>query len=793
MQILILIMSAFFSLIHLIRKKQSTRVCYLVSYIAYYYSVAMYVYYYCMKHQMMKEALAMSFFILVCLEIILPGMYYKVLRKENRNVLIDKWCVLHDFTMNGFAFWGLLCNILLNDFFLYRNVLLLFVMVYILNMIICIIPEKFRYSLQEMNVSANVSTLTSFMLCLIYYGSKEVMMHPYIMVMSVSVIWVIALTVYTLSGIDMNEGTTAWFLTTKLSKTQNVRYRYKRMGKRFLNIFVPMYFLLFFLMVENTIEFYYVNMNVFKFQIADFWGEMLIQSFGYAIVLSVIGTCLNSKVSKVVGTLLFGVSIAMYIQVMIFNRDIGITDTYVIDWSRYTNKIIGNSIAWIICIMICIVIYVKWNRNAMKGFRYTALFLLVVQIAATISILIKAGGYHNNTGQIDDYYISNVDEFTVSKKNIIIFVLDTFSNDYLDAMLKKYPNELDGLNDFTYYSNYDCKYDGTALAMNYFLTGIEFDNTIPCREYSKKAFHSEKTQAFYDVLKSNGYSCNLYTDDMTSDFLGTNNLYGIFDNVSESKEGKVVKETEKIYRNILKGALYKVLPLGLKKYCLVITSDFDNLIHVENKSGKLPVLNVAFDNYLNDNGLIYNDKEGSFIIYHFEGMHGYGKDSSKDGLEDSAKSNIDMVYKYITYLKKMDVYQDSVIIITADHGQHETIDGIQPIFFLKKANENNMSLRINKAPVSVENVMPTIVDCVNQNSSVFGKTVYDYKETEKRERTVYIRKDITKDFVKQIKNISNAESYTSLYGYTYCGDKEELRKKDENKPDCILKLTDFWQ
>ena len=221
---------------------------------------------------------------------------------------------------------------------------------------------------------------------------------------------------------------------------------------------------------------------------------MIVQSFFLSVIISVLVSLLKTNVTKIISCCLWGLAVASYIQVMIFDRDLGITDAYAIKWSDYSGKMIMTGIVWGICIVVPVILFAKFKNKFFSILKYVAVCLLCIQISATIYLVIKSGGYRNTSeAEITNYYVSGKNEYTVSEeKNIFVFVLDTYSNDFIDEMTEQYPDALEPLHDFTYYDNYDSKYDGTALAMNYLLTGQEFDNTIPCREYSKDAFHSEK-------------------------------------------------------------------------------------------------------------------------------------------------------------------------------------------------------------------------------------------------------------------------------------------------------------
>jgi hypothetical protein len=93
--------------------------------------------------------------------------------------------------------------------------------------------------------------------------------------------------------------------------------------------------------------------------------------------------------------------------------------------------------------------------------------------------------------------------------------------------------------------------------------------------------------------------------------------------------------------------------------------------------------------------------------------------------------------------------------------------------------------------VSVENLMPTIMNAAGYDFSQYGRTVFDYSEDEKIERAVYLK--IYDDAYPDVKNVYGLKSrYNCLYKYLYTGDKEDLRKREIQDPDDIILLTDFW-
>ena len=62
------------------------------------------------------------------------------------------------------------------------------------------------------------------------------------------------------------------------------------------------------------------------------------------------------------------------------------------------------------------------------------------------------------------YVLNGREQFNVSAEgNVIVFLLDYFSNDYVDAAEKAYPGLLAPFHDFTYYDNCDSTYIRSPL------------------------------------------------------------------------------------------------------------------------------------------------------------------------------------------------------------------------------------------------------------------------------------------------------------------------------------------
>lgn len=92
--------------------------------------------------------------------------------------------------------------------------------------------------------------------------------------------------------------------------------------------------------------------------------------------------------------------------------------------------------------------------------------------------------------------------------------------------------------------------------------------------------------------------------------------------------------------------------------------------------------------------------------------------------------------EYINQIKESGSYDDSTIIIMTDHG---TGRNAQPIFFMKEPHETHDVMQENNAPITYEELMPTIVELLGEDYSVFGQSFHEFKQDEVRHRVFYDR------------------------------------------------------
>jgi arylsulfatase A-like enzyme len=194
-------------------------------------------------------------------------------------------------------------------------------------------------------------------------------------------------------------------------------------------------------------------------------------------------------------------------------------------------------------------------------------------------------------------------------------------------------------------------------------------------------------------------------------------------------------------------ALYRDLPWVLKPGFWFYTDDINNAIMPDSSedSSTSPYLydDAAYYEELKEQGLSIDDEEGtngSFRFIHLIGAHGpytldeNGQYAGEDGstLQQQCAGSLKIVDEYLRQLKELGVYDQSTIIVTADHGDWylapDIADAISPILLVKPAGtaeENAEPCQISDALTGHMDLSATLVDAMGGDSSSWGTRIQD--------------------------------------------------------------------
>jgi hypothetical protein len=494
------------------------------------------------------------------------------------------------------------------------------------------------------------------------------------------------------------------------------------------NIIISLALSLFFtfnLFVFGPLELYLTNINELWFSIGNLLPCVAISGIIVFIIIFCI-SYLQKNSSRIYQCLIFGATLGFYIQGNLMNVTYGVLDGRTINWEHYASWGIINTFIWITCFGLPLVLMRLKKEILTKLIVLGSLFISSIQLVTLIVLLVST------PLDKEDFYLTNENQFVLSNdQNVIVFIIDTFDNTVFQKVFEDEPSLIKQFKGFTYFKNTAGSYPTTKGVMPFLLTGQHYRNEMPYEEYLKESYNNT---SFYRELKNQNFDIRLYTLPL---FLSKDqgNL------ISNEAYGTIkVKSYTDLEKLMYKFTFFRYMPHYLKKYFWLYTDEFntiDKSINEKEYYGS----NIRFYEYLKRGISLNNEK--AFRLYHIAGMHppynmNENIENVGDGnatVTDQAKGCLNIVLEYIKQLEALGVYDNTTIIITADHG-YVTGEPTVPIMLVKQ-KRTVTGFNVSDAPVSQEDLQATIMSDITPYHKQFGDSMFDIPENAERTRSYY--------------------------------------------------------
>lgn len=510
----------------------------------------------------------------------------------------------------------------------------------------------------------------------------------------------------------------------------------RKKGNR-LPVLIVAVFFSFSLFIYGPIELYLTNINEFWFDLSQFWFICVGLCVLVTVILYIIGCKIPLWVQNIYVGAIFGFSLLMYIQSNFLNLDLGVMNGGTVDWGTYRIDFIINFAIWILVICVCICLYNEKNLWVKKLVKYLAVCITLIQ-ATTMMVLLLTTKSDIDKSEVS-YYVSDKGIYELSTdENIVVFLLDMFDDRYFKELLKAEPELAKSYEGFTFYENSTGNYSTTAYSIATLLTGQYLTN-------SEETFYEELTKLYdncetFDKLLADNYQLDLYT----YSYLMPNKLREKSNNYISG--GKRVSDYIEFTKTIYSLTFSKYLPDFMKQYTWLVGTEFDALCERSGEADSHSVDNVNFYENLLDKGITVQNEKNCFKFIHLDATHyPYRLNENAERVETDAETSemrcargvLKIVQEYIDKMKENGVYDNSSIILMADHGYYWDGTLCNPILLVKEANATG-EMKISSAPVSHHDFHPSILKMAGLNDNQEeGKAFSDIGETEDRERLFY--------------------------------------------------------
>lgn len=497
-------------------------------------------------------------------------------------------------------------------------------------------------------------------------------------------------------------------------------------------------------LVSAPLEIIATNASHFQFNWTQVWQGLaivgIIITAGIAIVISLT----RNKLFETLIAIITAISILALIQALFMNNHLPQANGADVQWFSLWKWFSLSFVVW--AVIICLLVYFAIKKPSLNK---------TVAILASIVLVLTTG--INLKGTLDDNYPSYGDSvitkeglFTVSDKNNIIWlVLDTLDTSYLDEALQNYPDILDEYTGFTWFHNTTSQSAPTRYTVPSLVTGNFFDFTE-----ERTVYFSQETAEFFsehnllDDANELGYSVGVYSDSVG---WGKAELQNDTINV-HSIDKQEVNSVTQYATTLYKCAFYRDAPWIFKPLFRYYTDDINQAVVKKSETNDSNTAYILDDmNYyheLQTRGLtIEEDTEGAYRFIHMTGAHqpfnlnANLQTGASNKIEQSAAA-MQIAAQYLKQLKEAGVYENSTIIVCADHGVYDwegkpTPDHpTTPLIMIKPAGaDSSAAVEISNAPVDQFDFPETIREFLGIASN--EKTMFDWSDTDERVRYYY--------------------------------------------------------
>lgn len=551
--------------------------------------------------------------------------------------------------------------------------------------------------------------------------------------------------------------------------------------KRFLILLAPAFLIFFTLIFFGPLDIMNANRMYLTFQAEDFIGTLALVTVGGALGLAaVLAFVPGRRVTAGITALLFGISVMLYLQGGLLNGELGVLDGSTFDWHDVAPEAYRNIAIWIAVLAAVTTLGVIFPEVARKAAIIASLALIIGQGVALVT------SWTPPEDEGPNWQLDGVAQFEFSTEgNIIVITLDQLNPLIFEEALERDPHFAEVFKDFLYFDNMSQNYSFTFPSLMSLLTHQKFDTSVPTEQAVYEAWHSDTAQAFYDTLHEHGYDVNVYLESNYA-AMGCENMLGKVDNIVEAGDLVITRE---LFEFVVDTSLYRYMPTMLKNdFCVATGAIIDVSTY---RGAKKLRINYDFLSSLEDEGLTLTSDHKVFNWYHMQGAHfpfvvdydGYLCDEDETDREDQLHGYLVALEAFLDELRRIGVYDDANIIISADHGYFECF---QTICLVKLAGETRDVFTTTSAPVAQDDIMPTILDILGEDYSDYGTTVFDWEEGDVRVRTTRVWGYMTQyPDVEWVGNMdqwdaaaNGFERYNVFGVFHYVGDRDTILEKE---------------
>ena len=512
------------------------------------------------------------------------------------------------------------------------------------------------------------------------------------------------------------------------------------------------------------------------------WQPIAIFGAAVVAVAIILLSLFRGRAFFVIICIVFSLGLCCWAQALFMNGGLPLANGAVLNLFEHKRMVLLSTVVWLALLIIPLVVgfHFKRHRAVQASIVAISVALIVVQGVGVASLFMNAVEEEVPEAEapLSSYVMTRegINSVSGDKHNVVVFVLDTVDTQFLVDATNAHPEMLDEFTGFTWFQNSVGSMVPTRYGNIFLLTGV-----MP--EYGEDWEHFRRRRyvdnAYLHAIRDAGYSVGVYTDSMGVEWATDEETRDVYDttfNVRPLTREERTFNPEETVKILVKCALYRDAPWALKPLFWFYTDEVNramvktNIVETGNDNEPYVIDDAKWLDDLQENGISLDDPhatEGSFRYIHLLGTHWpYSLNEVGDfvgteavTLDQQTQGTMFGVSEYLRLLKKSGVYDETTIIVTADHGEHYPVyDGLKrpasPIMIVKPAQSAELDalpLYISRAPVQASDVLATVLDSMGNSDEAakYGIPVFDIPEDMDRPRrflaTMFNRYDVVHD------------------------------------------------
>ena len=494
---------------------------------------------------------------------------------------------------------------------------------------------------------------------------------------------------------------------------------------------------------------YFYNSIEFDFTFAEIFFTLITKTISSLLFVSTILLLFfKSSNFKRIVSVFFVSSFLLWLQGNILVWDYGVLDGTEIKWDeKYLYGII-DSIIWIVLLIVAFLNYSTIYKTVRAG----SIAFICIQLMSLGIVSLKTPEKQHAKWSEDN---SCKWSFS-SEKNVIILVLDGFRTDTFEEIINEDKYFKDLFDGFTYFRNSVGGFPTTYPSVPLILTGQYYDNSVPIQRFMKKAYCGNSVPR---ILKEHDYMVYLprkpyiyCSPDIASNFVPTETSFFKLQNIT----------------HLLDSTFFRYSPHFIKKFIFYKT---DNLTIAHNnkstikkeantasggknrtRSRKGPVSpDLDFIEQMTIGCNLISDHK-AFKYYHLRGPHPPFRlneqleyenlPNNLSGYVTVARASLKITRLFLNNIKDLGIYDKSMILIIADHGQgyletpgklSKNMGYVNPLILIKPFSSRG-AINVSDAPVALCDIPKTIFEELGLEIYASGYSMFKIKDSINRRR-----------------------------------------------------------